>query len=99
MTAFYVAAIFQAAWMVVGQVLGFDPYPYVFLLFLSSLTQLLLMFVIMVGQQVIGGRSQARVQTYLDAEAVLHACEGLHAHLRAQDIAMLHVVEHVQRGS
>jgi hypothetical protein len=67
-----------------------------FLLFLSSLTQLLLMFVIMVGQQVIGKAADKRAaQTYLDAEAVLHACETLQAHLRAQDLAIRHVVEHM----
>ena len=76
MTAFYIAVAFQIGWMIIGQALGFDPYPYLFLLFLSSLTQLLLMFVIMVGQQVIGRTADKRaVQTYVDAEAVLHACE------------------------
>jgi uncharacterized membrane protein len=94
MTAFYVAVAFQVVWMIAGQVFRFDPYPYLFLLFLSSQTQLLLMFVIMVGQQVIG-RSAARraEQTYLNAEGVLHACERLQAHLRAQDDAIRHVVE------
>jgi uncharacterized membrane protein len=98
MTAFYVAVAFQAAWMIAGQVFHFDPYPYLFLLFLSSQTQLILMFVIMVGQQVIG-RSAARraEQTYLNAEAVLHACERLQAHLRAQDVAIRHVVENLRR--
>src|ERR1700737_5023966 len=60
MTAFYVAVAFQIGWMIIGQALGFDPYPYLFLLFLSSLTQLLLMFVIMVGQQVIGKAADKR---------------------------------------
>jgi uncharacterized membrane protein len=100
MTAFYVALIFQVGWIVAGQVLGFDPYPYAFLLFLSSQLQLLLMFVIMVGQQVIGRSADKRsAQTYLNAEAVLRSCERLQAHLRAQDLAIRHVVEHVQRGS
>jgi hypothetical protein len=63
---------------------------------LSSLTQLLLMFIIMVGQQVIGRTADKRaVQTYVDAEAVLHACERLQAHLRAQDLAIRHIVEHM----
>ena len=100
MTAFYVALIFQVGWIVAGQVLGFDPYPYAFLLFLSSQLQLLLMFVIMVGQQVIGRSADKRsAQTYLHAEAVLRSGERLQAHLRAQDLAIRHVVEHVQRGS
>jgi uncharacterized membrane protein len=96
MAAFYAAFIFQIGWIIAGQTLGFDPYPYAFLLFLSSLTQLLLMFIIMVGQQVIGRTADKRaVQTYVDAEAVLHACERLQAHLRAQDLAIRHVVEHM----
>ncbi|HEY5358473.1 MAG TPA: DUF1003 domain-containing protein [Streptosporangiaceae bacterium] len=98
MTAFYVAALFQAVWMIAGQALGFDPYPYLFLLFLSSQTQLFLMFVIMVGQQVIGRVAERRAtQTYLNAEAVLHGCERLQAHLRAQDLAIRHAVEHLQQ--
>ncbi|MGH3422512.1 MAG: DUF1003 domain-containing protein, partial [Streptosporangiaceae bacterium] len=96
MAAFYVAFVFQIGWMIAGQAGGFDPYPYAFLLFLSSLTQLLLMFIIMVGQQVIGRTADKRaVLTYLDAEAVLHACERLQAHLRAQDLAIRHIVEHM----
>jgi uncharacterized membrane protein len=96
MAAFYAAFIFQIGWIIAGQTVGFDPYPYAFLLFLSSLTQLLLMFIIMVGQQVIGRTADKRaVQTYVDAEAVLHACERLQAHLRAQDLAIRHIVEHM----
>jgi uncharacterized membrane protein len=98
MTAFYVATIFQFGWMglAVAGVISFDPYPFAFLLFLSSLAQLLLMFVIMVGQQVIGKAADQRaVQTYVDAEAVLHRCELLQAHLRAQDLAIRHIVEHM----
>ena len=77
-------------------VLRFDPYPFAFLLFLSSLTQLLLMFVIMLGQQVLGRAADRRAEmTFRDAEAVLRACERLQAHLRAQDLAIRHVVEHM----
>jgi uncharacterized membrane protein len=98
MTAFYAAFVFQIAWTIAGEAGGFDPYPYPFLLFLSSLIQLLLMFIIMVGQQVIGRTADKRaVQTYLDAEAVLHACERLQAHLRAQDLAIRHIVEHMTK--
>jgi uncharacterized membrane protein len=99
MTAFYTATGFQLGWIILAQtkVITFDPYPFSFLLFLSSLVQLLLMFVIMVGQQVIGRAADKRaLQTYLDAEAVLHACERLQDHLRAQDLAIRHVVEHME---
>jgi uncharacterized membrane protein len=98
MTAFYAATSLQIGWIVVAQtgVIRFDPYPFAFLLFLSSLAQLLLMFVIMVGQQVIGQAADKRsLQTYLNAEAVLHACEHLQAHLCAQDLAIRHVVAHM----
>jgi uncharacterized membrane protein len=98
MAAFYAALIFQAGWVIAGEALGFDPYPYAFLLFLSSQIQLLLMFVIMVGQQVIGRAADNRAaRTYLNAEAVLHACERLQAHLHAQDLAIRHVVEHMRQ--
>jgi len=100
MAAFYAAAVFQISWIAAGQLLGFDPYPYLFLLFLSSQTQLILMFVIMVGQQVLGQAAEKRdAQTYLYAEAVLRAGERLHAHLRAQDMAIRHIVQRVQQRS
>ena len=98
MTAFYAAALFQLAWIGLAQagILRFDPYPFPFLLFLSSLAQLLLMFVIMLGQQVMGRAADRRAEmTFRDAEAVLHACERLQAHLRAQDLAIRHIVEHM----
>jgi uncharacterized membrane protein len=98
MNAFYAAALFQFGWMALGQsgVFGFDRYPFPFLLFLSSLAQLILMFVIMVGQQVIGRTADRRaLMTFLDAEAVLHACERLQVHLRAQDAAIRRIVEHM----
>jgi uncharacterized membrane protein len=98
MTAFYLATVVQFGWMGLAQagVFAFDAYPFPFLLFLSSVTQLLLMFIIMVGQSVLGKAADRRaVQTYLDAEAVLHACERLQAHLKAQDLAIRHVVEHM----
>jgi uncharacterized membrane protein len=99
MAAFYTATGLQLGWIVLAQigVIRFDPYPFAFLLFLSSLVQLLLMFVIMVGQQVIGQAADKRsLQTYLNAEAVLHACEQLQTHLCAQDLAIRHVVEHMR---
>ncbi|ACU75950.1 hypothetical protein Caci_7120 [Catenulispora acidiphila DSM 44928] len=98
MSAFYIAAAFQMVWIVLAQtgVLRFDKYPFAFLLFLSSLAQLLLMFVIMLGQQVLGRAADRRAEmTFRDAEAVLRACERLQAHLRAQDLAIRHVVDHM----
>jgi len=163
----YICSAVTVIWAVLGarQVLGFDPYPYPFLLFLGNVAQLLLIFIILLGQQVLGrtadrqsmhtyedaeailvdceeiqnhlmaqdthlaaatdlraeeqeilARAAERIeappttddayvgfngrlaeQTYLNAEAVLHACERLQAHLRAQDLAIRHVVESLGR--
>jgi uncharacterized membrane protein len=88
MWAFYVAAAVQLVWMglaVVG-VQRFDPFPFAFLLFLSSLIQLILMLVIMVGQDVLGRAADKRsLQTHFDAEAILYECERLKTRLTAQD--------------
>ena len=78
----------MALWMILSEagVISFDPYPFAFLLFLGNIVQLLLMFVIMVGQQVLGAAADKRaIQTYEDAEATLHECLELQRHLSAQD--------------
>ena len=88
MWAFYLASALQVAWMGLAQarVLQFDPYPFSFLLFLSSLVQLLFMLVIMVGQDVLGRAADRRSeQTFLDAQAILYECERMKARLTAQD--------------
>jgi hypothetical protein len=58
------------------------------------------MFVIMVGQQVLGAASDKRaVVTYQDAEAILHECLQMQEHLTAQDHAlsrMLHRLEQLE---
>ena len=94
MWAFYIAAATMAIWMILagfawGPLHGIDPYPFAFLLFLGNIVQLLLMFVIMVGQQVLGAASDKRaVVTYQDAEAILHECLQMQEHLTAQDGAL-----------
>ena len=102
MWAFYLAAATMATWMVLagfawGPLHAIDPYPFAFLLFLGNIVQLLLMFVIMVGQQVLGSAADKRaVVTYQDAEAILHECLQMQEHLTAQDRAlerMLHRME------
>jgi len=88
MWAFYIATAFMAGWMILAEagILSFDPYPFAFLLFLGNIVQLLLMFVILVGQQVLGAASDKRaIGTYQDAEATLHECLELQRHLTAQD--------------
>ncbi len=99
MWAFYFAAVFMAAWMLWQSSIShpFDKYPFSFLLFLGNIVQLLLMFVIMVGQNVLGAASDKRaVQTYKDAEAILHECLELQKHLKAQDDALEDIVAKVK---
>jgi uncharacterized membrane protein len=88
MWAFYASAGIQLAWIVAAEagVQRFDPYPFAFMTFLSTLAQLIFMIVIMVGQDVLGRAADRRSeQTFLDAEAILHECGRMEARLTAQD--------------
>ncbi|HVC77990.1 MAG TPA: DUF1003 domain-containing protein [Candidatus Micrarchaeaceae archaeon] len=103
MWAFYIAAITMATWMVLagfawGPLHEIDPYPFAFLLFLGNIVQLLLMFVIMVGQQVLGAAADRRaVVTYQDAEAILHECLQMQEHLTAQDSALERMLKRMEQ--
>lgn len=102
MWAFYAAAIFQFGWIALALlgVINFDPYPFSFLLFISSLLQLVAMFVIMVGQDVLGRAGDQRAeQTFLDAEAVLHECKRLQTHLTAQDKAIVLICAYIEENA
>jgi hypothetical protein len=91
MWAFYGVAMTMGLWIaVLGKVLFGDGYPFpLMLLVFGGIIQMLLMIAIMVGQQVLGGAADKRAsQTYKDAEAILHECQQLQAHLQAQDEAM-----------
>jgi hypothetical protein len=99
MWAFYAVALAMAAWMAgVGQSLFGDPYPWaLMLLVFGGIMQMLLMIAIMVGQQVLGGAADKRaVQTYQDAEAILHECQQLQAHLQSQDELLSSIVGRVE---
>ena len=88
MWAFYVAAGTQVVWIGLAEarLQRFDPYPFAFMTFLSTLAQLVFMVVIMVGQDVMGQAADRRSeQTFLDAEAILHECRRMKARLTAQD--------------
>ena len=101
MWAVYIAFFIQVTWMALATIgvweLKKDPYPFAFLLFLSNIVQLLLMFVIMVGQQVLGAASDKRaVVTYQDAEAILHECLQMQEHLTAQDGALERMIKRLE---
>jgi uncharacterized membrane protein len=88
MWAFYISAFTQVAWIGLAEarVQRFDPYPFAFMTFLSTLAQLIFMMVIMVGQDVLGRSADRRSeQTFLDAGAILHECRRMKARLIAQD--------------
>jgi uncharacterized membrane protein len=102
MWAFYVAAVFQLGWIALAVlgIIGFDPYPFAFLLFLSSLAQLIFMFVIMVGQDVLGKAGDKRAQqTFIDTEVILHECLELQRHLTAQDRLIVKVCDYIHQNA
>src|SRR5580693_3127361 len=83
MWAFYVLVVWMFAWMFLASVgfsiFRFDQYPFTFLLFLSNLVQLWALPVLAVGQQVLSRASDKQaLQTYEDAEAVLHLTDETH---------------------
>jgi uncharacterized membrane protein len=88
MWTFYAAGLTQLLWIGLAEigVQRFDPYPFAFMTFLSTLAQLIFMVVIMVGQDVLGRAADRRSeQTFLDAGAILHECRRMKARLTAQD--------------
>jgi uncharacterized membrane protein len=93
MYAVYVFALFIAGWMLLQVALGnaaFDPYPFAFLLFLGNIVQLLLMPLIIVGQNLQARHGEARSdEAYRTVGKIFHDNEAALAHLDAQDREML----------
>lgn len=83
MWAFYALIVWMLGWMGLATIrfwiFRFDQYPFTFLLFLSNLVQLWALPVLAVGQQVLSRASDKQaLQTYEDAEAVLHLTDEIH---------------------
>lgn len=100
MWAFYAVAVAMGLWMAgLGASLFGDAYPWaLMLLIFGGIMQMLLMIAIMVGQQVLGRAADKRAtQTYKDAEAILHECQQLQAHLQSQDKLLLEVAPRQSR--
>jgi uncharacterized membrane protein len=98
MWAFYLAAVTQLAWIALAKagIQRFDPYPFIFMSFLSTLAQLIFMIVIMVGQDVLGRAADRRSeQTFLDAKAILHECRRMKARLTMQDRILASLTSYV----
>lgn len=89
MWAVYGFGIIMLAWIIWQFVLheqAFDPYPFAFLLFLGNIVQLLLMPLIMVGQNVQSKHSELRAEeSYKTTTSSFHDIEHVMAHLDALD--------------
>jgi len=102
MWTFYIVATIMGLWIgYLGPNVLNDPYPFsLMLLVFGGIIQMLLMIAIMVGQQVLGAAADKRaVQTYQDAEAVLHEAQQIQAHLAAQDAQITVILNHLQAAT
>lgn len=64
----------------------------------QTFIQLVLLSIIMVGQNILGKASDKRAEmTYKDAEATFHEAEQIQAHLKAQDDAMNAMIDKISR--
>lgn len=93
MYAVYLFLVFSVGWMLwqawMSQT-AFDPYPFAFLLFLGNIVQLLLMPLIMVGQNIQGRHSELRAEEeYATCIATYEDIEEMMEHLAAQDVEIL----------
>lgn len=97
MYAFYLFATIMAAWILWQGALAskpFDPYPFAFLLFLGNIVQLLLMPLIMVGQNLQATHADARAEADFEVNVKAEAeIEKVLLALRALDERTLAIVE------
>ena len=93
MYAVYFLATFMAGWILLQVLLGrgaFDPYPFAFLLFLGNIVQLLLMPLLMVGQNLQGRHSEVRAEEeFRTVTKIFHDMGQTMRHLDAQDGELL----------
>lgn len=87
-----------AAWAIAGLPTAMEPGGIGFFnWFAEELLQLVLLSVIIVGQNIQAAAADKRAeQTYLDAEAILHESSQIQAHLETQDAAILGIQDHQQ---
>jgi uncharacterized membrane protein len=99
MYAFYLFAVVMGGWILWQGALSnrpFDPFPFAFLLFLGNIVQLLLMPLIMVGQNVQAAHADARAEA--DYEVNVRAEEEIERildGLRVLDERTLAIVERI----
>jgi uncharacterized membrane protein len=93
MYAVYAFMLVMAGWILVQVLLGakaFDPYPFAFLLFLGNIVQLLLMPLLMVGQNLQSRHAEVRSDSeYQTVGKIFHDIEQTMSHLDVQDEELL----------
>ncbi len=74
MYAVYFFIIFVLAWMLWQSVSSkpFDPYPFIFMIFISNIVQLILVPLIMVGQNIQNRHAQLRAEEEYQATKSIH---------------------------
>ncbi|MGH7777032.1 MAG: DUF1003 domain-containing protein [Candidatus Dormibacterales bacterium] len=104
MWAFYLFAIWMGGWITwqstgIGRLIH-DPYPFAFLLFLGNIVQLLLMPLIMVGQNVQSAHADARAEADYEVNQKAEAeIEKLLEGLRQIDERTLQIVQRLAATS
>jgi uncharacterized membrane protein len=88
--ALFLAIIFQIAWVVVGSLSHWDPYPFVFLLTISNILQLILIFIISVAQK------QSSQHAELRAEADHEHISRLLHHQEVQEAILMRLAQQTQ---
>jgi len=94
MYAVYALTLVMAGWILAQVAMGgraFDPYPFAFLLFLGNIVQLLLMPLLMVGQNLQSRHGEARAEEEFRRVTKIFEDAGVTMrHLDAQDAELLH---------
>jgi uncharacterized membrane protein len=88
--ALFLAIIFQIGWVVVGTATHLDPYPFVFLLTVSNIIQLILIFIIAVAEK------QSAQHAELRAEADHENISRLLHHQEVQEEILMRIAEQTQ---
>ena len=93
MYAVYFFAVFMTGWMIWQTYFShkpFDPFPFAFLLFIGNIVQLLLMPLIMVGQNIQGRHAEIRTEEEYKTTMTSYKDIGhILTHLDAQDQELL----------
>ena len=88
--ALFLAIVFQVIWVAVGTATHWDPFPFVFLLTVSNIVQLVLIFVIAVAEK------QSAEHAELRAEADHENISRLLHHQEVQEELLLRIAQQTQ---